>query len=291
MSLVPRALQRSGFPDHYVARLRRRLETFLTTADLADSALIIDGPGPGLATHFVALALLGPARVARFQRVHSVSGSSYGVLYFVAWHRGQVTLTEADIATFTRANQARHGVGGWDSAARALLRKLLGAPYLFPNDRAEEVLTYGVKRDFVFGRVSELPDNVAFWTYRLQDRELCEIRRDSLFAGWTVAEAIRAVTAVNRIYEPFEKAGQRYVDAVTAPQLRSQYRAMRRQFRHVLFLHMNRDGVQGNTSFVKMHDTGSGRMRVALDFLYFLSGLHNPDVDDAIRVGFAVQPI
>ncbi len=260
-------------------------------ADPADSALIIDGPGPGLASHFVALALLGPARVLQFRRLHSVSASSYGVLYFLAWHRGQLTLTPPDIDSFTRANQARHGVGSWGIAGRLLWRKLLGARYLFSNDRAEEVLAYGVHREFMHTRVAELPDNLAFWTYRVPGRELCEIRRASRFADWSLGEVIRAVTAVNGIYAPFEKAGQRYVDAVTAPQLRRLYRDLRAQYRHVLFLHMNRDGVEGNTTYVKMHDAGSGRTRVMLDFLYFLSGLENRDVDEAIRMGLNVPPI
>jgi len=81
------------------------------------------------------------------------------------------------------------------------------------------------------------------------------------------------------------------VDAVTTPQLRGLYRELRAQYRHVLFLHMNRDGVVGNTTFVKMHDSGSGRTRITLDFLYFLSGLDNLEVDAAIRVGLNVLRI
>ncbi|MGH2611162.1 MAG: hypothetical protein ACRDHF_18940, partial [Tepidiformaceae bacterium] len=272
-------------------RLRLRLEAFLERVDLADSALIIDGPGPGLASHFVALALLGPARVNQLGHLHSVSASAYGVLYFVAWHRGLITLTPRRIDDFNRANQARHGVGGWGAAGRLLLGKVRGARYLFSNDRAEEVLAYGVHPDFIHTKVAALPHNLSFWTYCVERRELGEIRRDSGLADWSLGEVIRAVTAVNGIYAPFHKEGQSYVDAVTAPQLRQLYRDLRAQYRDVLFLHMNRDGVQGNTSFVRMHHTGSGRLRIMLDFLYFLSGIENRDVNEAIRVSLAVPPI
>ncbi len=291
MILVPNALRRSGFPEPQVRELRHRLAGFLEQADLADSALIIDGPGPGLASHFVALALLGPTRLLQLRRLHSVSSSSYGVLYYVAWQRGMLTLTPTAIENFTRANQARHGVGGWGRACTLLVRKLLGARSLFSNDRGEEVLAYGVHPDFLHMSVSELPSNLSFWTFCVDRRELCEIRRDSRFADWSLGEVIRAVTAVNGVYAPFHKAGQRYVDAVTTRHLPDLYRDLRARYSNVLFLHMNRDGTQGNTTFVKLHHTGSGRARVILDFLYFLSGRENPDVEEAIRVGLQVAPI
>lgn len=291
MTLIPAALRRSGFSVEQTARLRHRLEAFLEGAVLTESALIIDGPGLGLASHFVALSLLGPARVAQFRHIHSVSASSYGLLYFLARHRGMLTLTPTKIDSFYRANQARHGLRGWGTASRLLLRKLLGSPYLFSNDRAEEALAYGVCPDFLRMSVSLLPENLRFWTYCVEGGELCGIRGDSRFADWSLGEVIRAVTAVKGLYAPFQKAGKTYVDAVTSPRLRELYRDLREQYRNVLFLNMAHDGVRGNTTFVKMHQSSSGRIRITLDFLYFLSGRKNRDLGEAIRVGLGVTPI
>ncbi len=292
MKLIPKALRRPGFPDEEVRRLRRRLEEFLKDADLTESALIIDGPGLGLASHFVALALLGPERVSQFRSLHSMSASSYGVLGFVAWQRDMLSLTSPEIDNFNRANQERHNLAGWGRASRLLLRKLSGSPYLFSNDRAEEALAYTVRPDFLDVRVSELPENLSFWTHCVEDRELCEIRRDSRFADWSVGEVVRGLGAVKGIYAPFCKDGKTYMDAVRSPQLRELYRDLRERYRHVLFLHMNRDGIRGNTAFLKMHNTGSGRTRIMLDFLYFMGGLQNRDVDEGIRVALhQVRPI
>lgn len=291
MTLIPSVLRRSGFPDGQVDQLRRSLQGFLDSADLAESALIIDGSGPGVASHFIALSLLGAQRVQQFRRVHAVSASSFGLLYFFARHRGMLTLTRMAMDDFDRANRARHGVTGLGSGSRLLLRKLSGLPYLFPNDRAEDILAYGVPPDFLQMRVSNLPENVCFWTYCLEDRELCEIRHDSRFADWSLREVIRAVTAVKGIYAPFPKAGRTYVDAVTTPTLRQRYRDLRRQFPQVLFLHMNRHGVDGNTTFVKMHHSGPGRVRIILDFLYLMSGIPNREIGEAIRLGLEVEPI
>jgi len=72
MRLVPRTFRRLGFPDEEVSRLRCSLEEFLANADLTESALLIDGPGPGLASHFVVLFLLGPERVRQFRSIHAV---------------------------------------------------------------------------------------------------------------------------------------------------------------------------------------------------------------------------
>lgn len=292
MKLIPKVLRRSGVPDEQVSLLRRRLAEFLKSAELTESGLIIDGPGPGVATHFVALSLLGLERINQFRRIHSVSSSAYGLLNFLARHRGMLALTPQKVDNFTRANNARHGSGGWARASWLLLRQFLGSPYLFSNDRAEEALAYGVHADFMQMKVAEFPENLSLWTFCVDAGELCEIRRDSEFAAWSVGQVIRAVTAVKGVYAPFHKAGKTYVDAVTTPQLlRTLYRDLRQRYRHVLFLHMNHDGVRGNTTYVKMHHTGSGAVRIMVDFLYLLSGVENRDLDEAIRVGLDIAPI
>lgn len=83
------------------------------------------------------------------------------------------------------------------------------------------------------------------------------------------------------------------MDAVTdRKQLREFLRNLRGRNRHVLFLHMNRDGIHENTTYLKMHGTGSGKLRIMMDFLYFMYGLENRDVDEAGRVALhEVKPI
>jgi len=112
MKLIPKLLCRPGFPDEEVSRLRSRLEEFLTRTDLAESALIIDGSGLGLISHFVILSLLGPERFNCFQSIHSVSESSYSVLYFLAWQKDLLSLTHEKIDNFNQANQMHHNIAG-----------------------------------------------------------------------------------------------------------------------------------------------------------------------------------
>lgn len=289
---IPKMFQRRGFPDEEVQRLRDRLEEFLGGADLSESALIIDGPGPGIGSHFVALSLLGPERVSQFHSVHSVSASSYGVLYTIAWHLGMLSLSRAKVDNFCRDMKKRHNLTGLTRGCSLLLRRLLGTSHVFDNDITEEALAYGVHPDFLKVRVSELLENVSFWAYCLEDDDLCEIRRDSRFADWSVGEVIRCVPAVNKLYTPLRKEGKTYVDAVTSPKLGSLYRDLRNRYRQVLFLHTNRDGKQGNTTYLKMHDTGSGKVRIMLDFLYFIFGMENRDMTEAVRVAlFLDRPI
>jgi hypothetical protein len=293
MKFIPKMLRRPGFPDEEVHRLRYRLKEFLTHADLADSALIIDGSGLGLISHFVVLSLLGPERLNRFRSIHSVSASCYSVLYFLAWQNGLLSLTQDKIDNFNQANQMRHNITGWGRGFRLVIRFLLGSSYLFSNNRLEDALAYGVHTEFLKMRVSELPENMVFLAYCDQDCELCEIQRASLYANWSMGEVIRSVTAVKGIYAPFHKEGKTYMDAVTGRKhLREIYRKIRKANRHVLSLHMDRDGIHGNTNFLKMHDTGSGRIRIMLDFLYFMSGVQNRDFNEAIHIGLCrVKPI
>jgi hypothetical protein len=187
----------------------------------------------------------------------------------------------------------RHNIAGWGRGSRLVICFLLGSSYLFSNDRLEEALAYGVHPDFLNIKVSALSENISFLTYCVEDRELCEIQPSSRFADWSLGEVIRCVTAVKGIYAPFRKEGKTYMDAVTdRPKLRGLYRNLRNRHRHVLSLHMDRDGIYENTTFLKMHDTGSGRIRVILDFLYFMSGVENRDFGEAIRVGLhQVKPI
>jgi hypothetical protein len=293
MKFIPKVLCRSGFPDEEASRLRSRLEDFLEHTDLDDSALIIDGSGLGLISHFVILSLLGPERFDQFRSVHSVSASSYSVLYFLAWQKNLLSLTYEKIDNFNKANQMRHNIAGWGQGFCFVICFLFGSKYLFPNDLLEEALAYGVDPEFLKIRVSELPKNIFFLTYCDEDRELCEIQQSSRFANWSIAEVIRCVTAVKGIYEPFYKEGKTYRDAVTGrSHLRELFRNIRRVNRHVLSLHMDREGIHKNTTFIKMHVTGSGRMRVMLDFLYFMSGVKNRDFSEAIRAGlYRVKPI
>ena len=293
MKLIPKVLRRPGFPDEEVSRLRARLEEFLKRADLAQSALIIDGMGPGVGSHFVALTLLGPARVSRFRSIHSVCTGSYGVLLFLACQKELLSSAYEKSGKLNRNNQEGHNIAGWGRGSHLLLRMLLGAPYLFPNECTEKILAYTVCPEFLQMRVSELPENVSFLTYCAEERTLCEIRRNSRFADWSMGEVIRCVTALKRIYAPFRKEGKTFMDGVTdRPQLREFFHNLRGRNRHVLFLHMNREGIHENTTYLKMHNTGSGKVRIMLDFLYFMYGLENRDVDEAGHVALhGITPI
>lgn len=293
MNLIPKTLRRPGFPEEEVSRLRFSLEKFLDHADLAESVLIIDGVGPGLASHFVALSFLGPERVSRFRSIHSLCTGSYGVLFFLAWQRNMLSLPSEKVGNLNRAFQAGHNIAGWGRGSRLLLRMLFGAPYMFNNDSTEGLLTYCMHPEFLHMKVSELPENISFLTYCVEDRKLLEIRRDSPFADWSMRDVGRSVGALKRIYEPFQKEGKTYMDAVTdRPQLRNFFRNIRMQNRHVLFLHMNREGVHENTTYLKMHNSGHGKIRIMLDFLYLINGLENRDLNEGVRVAiYGVRPI
>lgn len=293
MSLVARTFRRPGFPEEEVSRLRSRLEEFLKRTELAESALIIEGLGPGLSSHFVALSLLGPERVGRFQSIHSFCTGSFGVLFFLAWQKEMLLLTPENVGNFNRMFRAGHNTAGRGRGSHLLLRMLFGAPYMFHNDATEEVLTYSMHPEFLHMKVSELPENVSFLTYCVEDRKLFEIRRNSPFADWSMRDVARCVGALKRIYEPFQKDGKTYMDAVTdRPQLRDFFRNIRGRHRHVLFLHMDREGIHENTTYLKMHSSGHGKTRVMLDFLYLIHNRENRDLDEGVRVGlFGARPI
>jgi len=293
MRFIPQIFCRPGFSDDEMRRLQCSIEAFLNHADLTESALLIDGPGPGLASHFVVLFLLGPERVRQFRSIHAVCASVYGILAFLARQNGMLALTKEKIDDIYRANRAIHHLAGWEQACRLVFRFLTGSPYMFPNDFHIEGLDYVVRPEFHNMKVSEMPENLSFLTYCSEDRAVCEIRRESRFADWSMCDVVRAMTALKGIYTPFHKDGKSYMDAVTdRQQLRELYRNVRKRNRHVLFLHMNREGIRGNTTYLKMHKTGFGRIRVMLDFLYFLSGIENRDFVEAIRVGlYRTNPI
>jgi hypothetical protein len=293
MKLIPDILRRPGFPDKEVSRLRCCIEEFLKHSDSTESALIIDGMGPGVGSHFVTLMLLGPERVSRFRSIHSVCTGSAGVLLFLAWQKGLLSSAYERSGNLNRANQAGHNIAGWRRGSCLLLRMLFGFPYLFPNDCTEKILAYVARPEFLQMKVSEMPENVFFLTYCAEERSLCEIGRNSRFADWSMGDVIRCVTALKKIYAPFHKEGKTYLDAVTdRPQLREFFRNLRGRNRHVIFLHMNREGIHENTTYLKMHNTGSGKVRIMLDFLYFMYGLENRDVDEAGHVALhGITPI
>lgn len=199
MRLVPQTFRRLGFPDEEVSRLRCSLEEFLSNADLTESALLIDGPGPGLASHFVVLFLLGPERVRQFRSIHAVCASVYGILAFLARQNGMLALTHEKIDDIYRANRAIHHLAGWEQCFRLVLRFLTGSPYMFPNDLHVEGLGYVVRPEFQNMKVSELPENLSFLTYCVEDRSVCEIRRESRFADWSMSDVVRSMTALKRM--------------------------------------------------------------------------------------------
>ena len=293
MSPIPRTFRRTGFPAGELSRLRCGLENFLDHVDLSESALIVEGVGPGLSSHFVALSLLGQQRVGRFQSIHSFCTGSFGILFFLAWKKDMLLFSPENVGNFNRKFRAGHNLAGWGRGSYLLLRMLFGAPYMFKNDSTEEVLTYFMRPEFLQMKVSELPENVSFLTYCVEDRKLFEIRRNSPFADWTMREVARCVGALKRIYEPFQKEGKTYMDAVTDRlQLRDYFRNVRKRSRHVLSLQMNREGILGNTTYLKMHRSGHGKIRIMLDFLYLIHDLENRDLDDGVRVAlYGVKPI
>lgn len=293
MSLMAKTFRRPGFPEGEVGRLRCGLENFLGHVDLSESALIVEGLGPGLSSHFVALSLLGQQRVGRFQSIHSYCTGSFGVLFFLAWKKDMLLFTPENVGNFNRKFRAGHNLAGWGRGAYLLLRMLFGAPYLFKNDSTDEVLTYSMRPEFLRMKVSELPENVSFLTYCVEDRKMFEIRRNSPFADWTMRDVTRCVGALKRIYEPFQKEGKTYMDAVTDRlQLRDFYREIRRRSGHVLSLSMNREGIHGNTTYLKMHTSGHGKIRIMLDFLYLIHNLENREIDEGVRMAlFGVRPI
>lgn len=293
MKLIPKTFRRPGFPEEEVSRLRCALENFLDRIEPAESALIIEGLGPGLASHFVALSLLGSQRVSRFQSIHSFCTGSFGILFFLAWQKDMLLLTPETVGNFNRMFRAGHNTAGWGRGFHLLFRMLFGAPHMFDNNATDEVLTYSMHPEFLRMRVSELPENVSFLTYCVEDRMLIEIRRDSPFADWSMRDVARCVGALKRIYAPFRKEGKTYMDAVThRPQLREFFRSIRTRSRHVLFLNMNREGIHGNTTYLKMHNSGRGKTRVMLDFLFLIHNLENRDLDEGVRVAlYDVRPI
>jgi hypothetical protein len=91
--------------------------------------------------------------------------------------------------------------------------------------------------------------------------------------------------AVPWLYEPFEKDGHIFSDALSAHGVRDVFRNLRYGSKNVLFWHMNRDGRRDNTLFVKGHQSKSGLIRVVSDFALFLLGIDNPECDRSLELG------
>lgn len=65
--------------------------------------------------------------------------------------------------------------------------------------------------------IRSLSANYHFWTYDTTAQKFCDLHATSRYSHWTPADVISSLTAVPGIYEPFEKEGHIYCDAIRGP--------------------------------------------------------------------------
>ncbi len=271
--------------------LRDAVRAFLAARPLDRSDVVFDGPGNGCTTHALVLGYLGIDRLLRLRSVHAFSSSAYGPLWLLAKQWGMLTLKRQDAFGWNHANQERHGV----TVPGAILLKLPGAwqkGYVFSGRMAEEALACSVKTAFVKKRVRELPENWFFWVHdATRDRLVGIHAAHPEYADWTLGDLVRAMVAVPRLYEPLEKNGTRYRDALFAPTVKEKFRELRRG-ENVLFWNMTFTTRRPNLFAVKGHRSRYGLFRIVSDTALFMMGVENPEFDWAIARGlFEIHPL
>jgi hypothetical protein len=275
----------AGNVDCLVPSYRVALSDFLACAPLEESSIILDGPGIGCTSHSVLLALLGIERLTKLRAIHFFSSSGYAGFFLDASQKQQLKITRQSVAGWNQRNQRHHRIKLIVTAFRFLGTKLIGKRWYFGNHLLADFLRSGVTDEYANAPIESLPANFHFWTFDTTGQEFCDIHAASLYSHWTPTDVISSLVAVPGIYQPFEKEGHIYLDAIRGLGVRALFRDLRKQSHNVLFWHMNWEGRRDNTLFVKGHQGKSGIRRVVGDFTRFLLGLDNPEFDRSIELG------
>ncbi len=274
----------AGNVDKLIPSYRVALSDFIGRAPLEESSVIVDGPGLGCASHGLLLALLGFERLSRLHAVHFFSSSGYAGFFFNAKQCQKLKISRQDVAGWNKCNQRRHHIEPIISVLGFLGKKLFGKPWYFRNHLLADALRSTVSEEYADAPIGSFPANYHFWTYDTTDQKFCDLHATSPYSHWTPAEVISSLTAVPGIYEPFEKEGHIYSDAIRGPGIKDLYRDLRRQSRNVLFWHMNREGRRDNTMFIKGNQSRSGIIRILGDFTRFFLGVDNPEFSRSIEL-------
>ncbi len=261
------------------------LSNFLGRAPLEESTIILDGPGIGCSSHIVLLALIGMEKLIRLRAVNFFSSSGYAGFFLDAKQRQQLIINRDDLAGFNRRNQRLHAIRFLLTSLVFVGSKLVCKRWYFRNHLLSDVLRSIVTGQYADSTIEDLPANFHFWTFNETTRQFCDIHPQSRYSHWTPSEVISSLVAVPWLYEPFEKDGHIFSDALSAHGVRDVFRNLRHDSNNVLFWHMNRDGRRANTLFVKGHQYKSGLIRVVSDFALFLSGIDNPEFDRSGEIG------
>jgi hypothetical protein len=270
--------------DGLIPGYRVAFSNFLVRAPLEDSSVIVDGPGLGCASHGLILALLGFERLSKLSAVHFFSSSGYAGFFFNAKQCQKLKIRRQDVTEWNKRNQRRHHIKPIVSALGFFGKKLFGKPWYFRNHLLADALRSAVSEEYAAEPIRLLPENYHFWTYDITEHKFCDIHATSRYSHWTPTDVISSLTAVPGIYEPFEKEGHIYSDAIRGPGVKDLFRDLRKQSRNVLFWHMNREGRRDNTIFIKGHQSSSGIVRILGDFTRFFLGVDNPEFSRSIEL-------
>jgi hypothetical protein len=293
MPRLPKLLREHRVPDAEVQRAREAVELFLVKAPIEESALMIDGPGIGCAGHLIILGLLGMERLKKMAAVHSFSSSGYGPMLLAAKEQGQLVVDRDSCYGWDLRNIQRHKIRPIQTLVESIGQKLKGEKFIFDNLLAEDALLSMTTTQFGNTPLSQcMPSNFHYWSYCQKRKEFFDHNSAENRAHWTPVNTIRAMTAVPQIYEAYEKDSCTYTDALLTTRIRDHFRQLRSTYSNVFFWHMRRDAEVGNTLFFKGHDDVNGTARVVIDFVRFMSGIPNPEVDAALRTGlFDLEPL
>lgn len=290
---IPDWMRREGVDSNWVENTRQRLVQWMSTRPVEDTTLLLDGPGYGCPQGLVALAMLGTERMLAMREVHAFSASTYQVLFQLARSRGDLTVPEWDASRWNRENQWRHDVRPGSTLIRGLSKRLRRRQEaLFPDHLGEAAMANSVAESFVRGKVASLPPSLRFWVYNRTQDIFEPMGAGTRFDDLRIGDLVRACTSVPHLYSPFRFEGDELVDPLWGKDIRPLYRQLRLEAKHAIFGHMQRDGVHENTLFVKLHPDTNGYRRIGLDFAYFVLGLDNREIGEAIRLGlFEIAPI
>jgi hypothetical protein len=287
---IPEWMRREGIDTEWIQNTRGRLVRWLAGRSVADVTLLLDGPGYGCPQGLVVLAMLGVERVLAMREVHAFSASTHQVLFQLAHASGDLTLPEWDVRRFHRENQWRHAVRSGSMLLRGLSRRLRGDSAIFSSHLSEATISCAVAESFVERPIASLPSHLKFWVFNRTRRVFEAMGAGTRFERLRIGDLVRACTSVPGLYAPFVFEGEALVDALWGDDIRPLYRRLRQEAKHAIFCHMQRDGEQQNTLFVKLHSDRYGYRRIGIDFAYFILGMDNRDIADAIRLGLFELP-
>ena len=269
-----------------VKRIEATLKNFLSRGRISDSSVTLDGMGVNAAYQYAILSLLGYDRLKSLKCLNVVSSSTFAVLFFIARREGLAAWSPDDLIRWDPKNRRMHKIIPLLTIAKFLLAKCFRRSISLDCIGFSKALQMIVKQDFFLKTVNDLPPNLTFFLYNIDDKKIETIKPGCHHLGaMKVGELIQAAPSVPGIFSPFYYQGKRYSDPVYCPQAKQMYKALKRESDNYLISNIYRESITKGSIYLKPHGYRDGRIPFIKDFLLFMCGLNNPEIFQVAIVG------